>query len=293
MAPSSISRVCGCSALSSERGCRASLPEGYFPARQPTRSRWVRTWPSGWADRRRARLTGGGKSLLGVPHLPVERASRSSACWVPRSAIFPPPAQRSRKARGCAINHDQAQCGSASLQPRPAARRPGRRRRGCCGRSGCWGGSRPEPARSRRGCARTAGWPRPAARRPGRRRRGCCGRSGFWGGSRPGPARGRRGCARAAGWLHAAARRPGRRRRGCCSSPGCPGGSRPEPAQSRRGCARTAGWPRPAARRPGRRERGCCGKLRVLGWISPRTCSRSARVRSYSEMASSSRPAAR
>lgn len=33
-----------------------------------------------------------------------------------------------------------------------------------------------------------------------------------------------------------------------------------------------------AARQPGRRWRGCCG---IAGWVSPRTCSRSVRVRSY------------
>jgi hypothetical protein len=47
----------------------------------------------------------------------------------------------------------RVQCCFASLRPRPAARPHGRRERGCCGRSGCWDGSRPGPARCRRGYA--------------------------------------------------------------------------------------------------------------------------------------------
>lgn len=45
----------------------------------------------------------------------------------------------------------------AELQLLQSALRPGKRWRGCCGRSGCWGGQGPGPAPSRRGCAPAAG----------------------------------------------------------------------------------------------------------------------------------------
>ena len=89
-------------------------------------------------------------------------------------------------------------------------RRPGRRRRGCCGmaRVSGWSGprTRSQSVRARSDRAMRLGEP---ARRPGRRRRGCCARSGCRGGRGRGPARGRRGCART-GRSPRAGRRPAR-----------------------------------------------------------------------------------
>ena len=89
-------------------------------------------------------------------------------------------------------------CDSTNAEPPSCGRPPGRRWRGCCGRSGCRGGRGRGPARGRRGsasCRVIASSVR--ARRPGRRRRGCCGRSGCRGGRGRGPVRGRRGSPRA------------------------------------------------------------------------------------------------
>ena len=125
-------------------------------------------------------------------------------------------------------------------------RRLGRRRRGCCARSGCRGGRRRGSARGRPGCARTGGWPR--SRSPGRlvgvgevvaRGQGV----GVVGAEDP-LAIGEGALVQGDGLVQVA-RPPGRRRRGCCARSGCRGGRRRGSARGRPGCARTGGWPRP------------------------------------------------
>ena len=103
----------------------------------------------------------------------------------------------------------------------------GRRRRGGGARSGCRGGRRPAPARSRRGSARTARSPPRGAPPTGRRRRGGGARSGCRGGRRPAPARSRRGSARTARSPPRSAPPTGRRRRGRGGRPRVSGWSAP------------------------------------------------------------------
>ena len=155
---------------------------------------------------------------------------------------------------------------SAGGWPRPVRPATRRRRRGCCGWSGCRGGCRPGPARARRGSlVQGDGPPSPPGRLVGAGEVVAAGQGVgvVW---RPGPARARRGCARTGGWPAQSARPPGRRRRGCCGWSGCRGGRRPGPARGRRGSARAGGWPAPAARRLVGAAR-LLRLVRVLGWF--------------------------
>ena len=151
------------------------------------------------------------------------------------------PRTRSRSARVCSYS------GMASAQ---VPRRPGRRRRGCCARSGCRGGRRPAPARGRPGSARSSGI---ASAQVPRRLVGAgevvARGQGVGVVGAQDPLAVGQGLLVQRDRLAQVRPPPGRRRRGCCARPGCRGGRRPAPARGRRGSARSSGIARPRSPR--------------------------------------------
>ena len=141
------------------------------------------------------------------------------------------------------------------------ARPPGRRRRGCCGSSGCRGGRGRGPARGRRGSARTAGSPRPD--RPAASVGGgevVAGGQGVGVVGAEDPLAVGEGAARSSG---IASVQPARRLVGggevVAGGQGVGVVGAEHPLAVGEGLLVAAAIARPAAPPPGRRRRGCCG----------------------------------